>query len=304
MVTKVGNDAANSLSGTSYTDYLYGKGGNDILKGFGGNDFLYGGDGNDNLQGGSGNDFLDGQRGNDTLSGGSGSDQLYGRSGNDTLFGGDGNDKLDGGTGDNVLDGGAGNDTFLFTGGFASIYGGTGFDTLTFAKATSSVELDDQLQFHLANGGDGIIESGDIEKVIGTAYDDVLNTVGGTWALYGGAGNDALSGSGKLFGQSGNDRLEPGANTSVYGGSGYDTFFISYDNTQGGIVPYADGSIIRDFTHGDDFIQLFGPDPKAYLTHDGDLWTVHSTVDQQPLETTFEIAGVTHLQAGVDYEFV
>jgi hypothetical protein len=25
MVTKVGNDAANSLSGTSYTDYLYGK---------------------------------------------------------------------------------------------------------------------------------------------------------------------------------------------------------------------------------------------------------------------------------------
>ena len=32
MVTKVGNDAANSLSGTSYTDYLYGKGGNYILR--------------------------------------------------------------------------------------------------------------------------------------------------------------------------------------------------------------------------------------------------------------------------------
>jgi Ca2+-binding RTX toxin-like protein len=281
---------------------IIGSAFSDVLVGSIKNDTLLGGDGNDNLTGGDGNDLLDGQRGNDTLSGDGGNDRLYGRGGNDTLSGGDGNDTLDGGNGTNLLDGGAGNDTFLFTQGIATIDGGTGTDTLSFAKATSAVELDDQLIFHLANGGGGSIEGG-IEKVIGSPYNDVISPVGGTWSLYGGAGNDYLSASGKLFGQGGNDTLAPGANTTVYGGSGHDTFFISFDNTQGGIIPYADGAIIRDFTD-QDVIQLFGPDPDAFLSNDGDLWTVHSTVDHEPLETTFQISGVTQLQAGEDYVFV
>jgi Ca2+-binding RTX toxin-like protein len=43
MVTKVGNDSANSLTGTSGADLLDGRGGNDILKGLGGSDTLLGG---------------------------------------------------------------------------------------------------------------------------------------------------------------------------------------------------------------------------------------------------------------------
>ena len=44
MVTKVGNDSANSLTGTSGADLLDGRGGNDILKGLGGSDTLLGGE--------------------------------------------------------------------------------------------------------------------------------------------------------------------------------------------------------------------------------------------------------------------
>lgn len=105
-----GNAIANTISGGTGNDYLFGMGGNDQLFGGIGNDFLDGGDGADNLQGGVGNDVMIGGAGADTLSGGSGDDILNGQEGND------------------ILDGGAGSDIFAFGANFGQDRI-TGFDS-------------------------------------------------------------------------------------------------------------------------------------------------------------------------------
>lgn len=99
MAIKKGNNASNTIFGTSFDDALYGLGGNDKLYGLGGDDLLSGGRGNDKLDGGSGFDDVYGGTGNDRLVGGPGEDFLSGGSGNDRLAGGTGNDALVGGTG-------------------------------------------------------------------------------------------------------------------------------------------------------------------------------------------------------------
>ena len=68
-----------------------------------------------------------------------------------------------------------------------------------------------------------------------------------------------------------------------------------------------------DSVYGKDLIERSGRDPNAYLTNDGDMWTVHSSHETAYQEATgdpnaeytmsFEIHGVTHLQEGVDYTF-
>lgn len=105
-----GNAIANTITGGTGNDYLFGMGGNDQLFGGIGNDFLDGGDGADNLQGGVGNDVMIGGAGADTLSGGSGDDILNGQEGND------------------ILDGGAGSDIFAFGANFGQDRI-TGFDS-------------------------------------------------------------------------------------------------------------------------------------------------------------------------------
>ncbi|MEE9453120.1 MAG: M10 family metallopeptidase C-terminal domain-containing protein, partial [Paracoccaceae bacterium] len=65
-----------TISGTQYSNTLYGGEGNDTLNGRGGNDFLVGNDGNDNLNGGDGNDYLLGGAGSDTLDGGLGNEDI------------------------------------------------------------------------------------------------------------------------------------------------------------------------------------------------------------------------------------
>ncbi|WFW60042.1 hypothetical protein NFJ76_20175 [Citrobacter freundii] len=97
-----GNAIANTITGGSGNDFLYGMGGNDTLNGGAGNDALDGGDGADNLQGGAGND---------------------------KLTGGAGNDRLEGGQGDDIMTGGAGNDTFVFSAGFGRDCITSGFDS-------------------------------------------------------------------------------------------------------------------------------------------------------------------------------
>ena len=59
-----------TLRGTTYTDFIYGRGGNDTLVGYSGGGSLSGQDGNDTLLGGRNPDGLHGGRGNDTLDGG------------------------------------------------------------------------------------------------------------------------------------------------------------------------------------------------------------------------------------------
>ncbi|WP_064576012.1 Ig-like domain-containing protein [Cupriavidus gilardii] len=69
-----GTSGADTRTGTSGSDRLYGYAGDDTLDGGDGNDLLRGGAGNDTLIGGNGNDLLIGGAGNDTMTGGTGSD--------------------------------------------------------------------------------------------------------------------------------------------------------------------------------------------------------------------------------------
>ncbi|MDT3718864.1 calcium-binding protein, partial [Pseudomonas oryzihabitans] len=77
----MGTSAGDQWAGSSFTDFVLGK------------------IGDDRLSAGAGDDFLDGGLGNDYLSGGEGNDVLQGSAGNDNLYGGNGNDILEGGVG-------------------------------------------------------------------------------------------------------------------------------------------------------------------------------------------------------------
>lgn len=122
-----------TISGSEFTDILYGLGSNDVLLGNGGNDLLNGNSDSDSVYGNRGNDTVHGGRDNDavyggadqdlvlgdisddTVSGDMGNDRLYGGRDNDILYGGDGNDSLSGDRGNDTLNGGGGADVFLFT---------------------------------------------------------------------------------------------------------------------------------------------------------------------------------------------
>ncbi len=192
--------------------------------------FISGGTGNDTITGGTGNDTMYGNSGNDTISGGSGDDKIYGGKNNDVLSGGDGNDYLNGNSGDDVITGDAGNDTII---------GGSGFDTLDYSNVASAINVDlsKKTVTGLASGNDTI--SG-IEKIIGSAFDNVFKGSKDADQMDGGAGNDWLRGLG------GADILK--------GGSGNDTFF--WEKTDVGAKLGVDR--ITDFGAGDvlDFKKL------------------------------------------------
>ena len=135
----IANSVGTNLTGTSYSDYMLGGGGNDTLTA-GAGDSLFGGAGDDSLNYISTGSKFDGGAGTDTLSaspltsgveinlydstisniemlvGSSLADVLRGSSIANTLSGGIGNDQLWGGTGAvaDSLVGGAGADTFYF----------------------------------------------------------------------------------------------------------------------------------------------------------------------------------------------
>lgn len=264
-----GTSAGETLTGQANRDVIQGLGGNDIVNAGTGNDDVYGGDGDDQLRGDAGDDHLWGELGNDNLQGGVGADELRGGDGVDTLLGGDGNDQLygdggddslDGGIGDDVLDGGIGNDTLLGGAGGDTLLGGdgddiidggagadrmtggAGVDTLTYASATASVVLN---LAGLANNGAalGDIIGDTFERIIGSAYDDMITGSAadeyveggvGNDVLYGGAGNDTLlggDGNDTIDAQSGNDTLVGGAGSDVLiGGDDSDTYLIGLNS--------------------------------------------------------------------------
>jgi len=306
--TLLGGDGNDTLYGGNGDDSLDGQAGSDIVYGGYGNDRIYGRDGDDKLYGEYGNDTLYGGAGNDLVKGGDGADVIYGEAGNDKLYGGNGNDTLNGGTGTNYLYGEGGNDTFQFTGGTAYIYAGSGSDTLSFAKAASGVFYEDG-GFQLTNAvGFGDIEDG-IERIDGSPYADTFLNGPETGAdnpftvpiINGGAGNDWIYnyGGGKIYGSYGNDTLVPGPYTYASGGAGEDTYILDCrdDRDDGFLID----PVIGSFTHGQDLIKLSVSNPNsAFLSHQGDLWTVHS--DDHSLN--FEVTGVTQMQEGADYIFV
>ncbi|WHO71514.1 calcium-binding protein [Rhizobium sp. BT03] len=165
---------------------------------------------------------ITGAAGNDLLNGAAGNDQLIAGNGNDTLIGGTGADQLDGGagidtasysssvsavtinlktgvyTGDAAGDtftsiegfiGSSSNDTFVSGSEATGFNGGNGFDTVDYSTSTAAVTV----SFWTGTGSGGDAEGdayGSIEKVIGSAYDDLLVSAAPGSVLQGGAGND------------------------------------------------------------------------------------------------------------------
>ncbi|MGL4397496.1 MAG: Ig-like domain-containing protein [Hyphomicrobium sp.] len=195
---------------------------------------IFGGAGNDHIGGGTGNDTIYGNSGNDTISGADGADAIFGGKGNDILTGGAGNDTISGNSGDDLFIGDAGDDTII---------GGSGFDTLDYSNVASAINVDlsKKTVTGLSSGNDTI--SG-IEKIIGSAFDNVFKGSKNADMMDGGAGNDWLRGLG------GADVLK--------GGSGSDTYFWEKSDVIGPSGAHQGIDRITDFGAGDvlDFKKL------------------------------------------------
>lgn len=181
------------------------------------------------LRGLEGNDILTGGGGNDLLIGNAGDDILRGGAGNDSALGGAGNDSLNGGGGNDFLSGDAGNDFFVGISGTDSINGGTGFDTNSFQGIGTGVTA------RINDDGTGVAQYGStsevftgIERLVGSANDDVLIVTGSRGTQLLGLGGDDLliggSGDDVLTGGDGNDTLNArGGDDLIFGNLGNDT---------------------------------------------------------------------------------
>jgi Ca2+-binding RTX toxin-like protein len=223
----VGDDNANTLSGTAFKDIINGKGGADFILGNDGNDSILGGAGGDQIIGGTGRDTIHGGLDNDNLSGGDPSevDYLYGDEGDDVVAvtrrdhadGGDGYDYL----AFHLLDLAAVN---------VDLSGWTSGATFTFAGATVTSFETGYVWF--GSGDDKVRAPGFALTVFGG---------GGSDTLLGGAGADSLYGiesgaphaSDVMKGGDGNDLIYGGIGDVIDGGDGaFDNFELNlYDAT-------------------------------------------------------------------------
>jgi len=233
-----GNDYFNNKTGLPAT-----VGGGD------GDDNLLGGTGVDTFNGGPGKDVLHGGFGNDVLEGGPGADTVYGQAGDDKLTSLEGgSDALWGSSGKDVLTGGStmhgdDGDDILFPHLFTEVWGGTEFDIIDFSGWSEivHVSLDGNQNDGNADadptagcggplGGcipDPMNVHGDVEKIIGTAFDDIIIGNDNNNFIDAGAGKDAIDGRG------GDDYLdvEGGSNQRVHGGSGSNDTCVGFGIT-------------------------------------------------------------------------
>ena len=170
----------------------------------------------ENASGGSNDDVI---RGNNAAN------ILKGNNGNDLLEGFDGNDVLDQGLGGGAMYGGNHNDILIAGDGADIIDGGSGFDTADYSRSSTGVIIDTTIG-KVDGGwatGDTLV---DIEKIIGTDYDDHIIMGSGANTIDGGGGADTLNGgegADTLNGGAGDDTLHGGLGAdAIGGGSGFD----------------------------------------------------------------------------------
>ena len=172
------------------------------------------------VEGNDGDDYISGGAGNDTFDGGIGKDFLIGNDGDDVLKGGGDEDVLDGGKGADDMDGEAGRDRVSYE--FANSDSRIG--------VTMFAGLDARLR--VAGGdADGDVLS-NIEEIIGTAYDDVLQAnqmsagLGDYNTLDGRGGDDTLTGAANrddyLLGGAGADTIDGGLDDGAFDGNAPD----------------------------------------------------------------------------------
>ena len=165
-------------------DFVFGKGGNDVLGLGRGSDVGLGGDGNDILRGANGHDTLDGGAGNDKLFGGRHKDLLFGGDGDDVIRGGDGYDTLDGGAGDDRLIGGRHGD---------KLTGGEGADVFVFGRVAGNDVITDFTQ-----GEDTILLTafpnlGDVMAHVSDSEDGAVIAFANTSITVAGVSSDQLT---------------------------------------------------------------------------------------------------------------
>ncbi len=221
--------------------------------------------------GGDGNDILLGGGGNDTLDGGAGYDRLEGGIGNDSLYGGSGGAHFLAGAGDDQL--------FVNLTGAPSleINGGAGSDSV-WISGSNNVELHDTLFF--VNGDFGpTMEGIERAKLFGTTGNDNLSSYfSGQVTVYGGTGNDTLTGDGgtcELRGEAGHDVLRGGGgNEGLFGDEGNDLLIPKEGNdvVDGGFgndTVVATGDV--DFTLSDSLLTGLGNDRLTSIEN-ASLW--------------------------------
>ncbi|MEJ6398468.1 Hint domain-containing protein [Yoonia sp. 208BN28-4] len=206
--------------------------------------------------------ILPGDTANDDLIFGfAGDDSILAGDGNDEVYGGADNDTIDAGTGDDTVFGGTGNDVVLGSGGDDNLFGGVGDDTFQIDQNSDSDTITggenigdfDTVDFSGTDGGQGVVVSytgdeaagyivgtsgadgnfSEIEGVIGSQYDDVINanadSVGAS--IIAGDGNDTItggSGNDSVTGDAGNDTITGGeGDDTLDGGDDADEFVLS-----------------------------------------------------------------------------
>jgi Ca2+-binding RTX toxin-like protein len=271
---------ADTISGGSENDLIVAGAGDDTATGNAGSDTLYGNDGNDWLYGELDNDAVYGGTGDDHAYGGTGdnliadgNDSLFGDAGNDILDAGQGNDRLEGGAGDDTLKGNTGNDTYVFAGStsLGSDYldvenPNVDTDTLDFSGLTQGININlttltpqgnSLLTLTLTNASaiENIVGTTLADNFTGNARPNAISANGGGGNIYGGDGNDTLTGgTGGLdfiYGEAGDDLLQ----TAEYGtgGTGNDAFgsgvfAVDIGSYNAGYDYFVSGSIVASLT--------------------------------------------------------
>ncbi|WP_305987529.1 M10 family metallopeptidase C-terminal domain-containing protein [Roseibium sp. MMSF_3544] len=240
-----GDNKSNYLRGHDGEDTLYGAGGTDILRGDEGADLLDGGFGTDwayysgsssavQIDLGDGTAESGGHAEGDILSS---IECVLGSNYNDWITGDIRNNFLRGNAGDDFLHGGIGNDILRGDEGADQIFGGSGVDWAYYNASNAAViiNLEDSLA---ESGGDADGDTlNEIERILGSRYNDQIRGDENNNYLRGYIGEDRLEGGG------GNDILrgDEGADELV-GGEGTDWAYYNA-STEAVRINLADGEV-------------------------------------------------------------
>ncbi|MCP4849159.1 MAG: calcium-binding protein, partial [Verrucomicrobiaceae bacterium] len=173
---------------------------------------------------------------NNSLFGNEGDDDLFGGSGEDNLFGGDDDDRLDGGEGNDSLFGGAGDDDLIGGPGDDLLNGGDGSDTAIYSSASGPITADLESGVVFGASTDTLI---DVENIVGSDFDDIIEGDDGVNRLEGGEGDDLVNG------RQGDDDMDggPGFDTADYSGATGPVSVNLEDETASGAD--GDDSVVR-----------------------------------------------------------
>ncbi|KNG92920.1 calcium-binding protein [Pseudaestuariivita atlantica] len=207
------------------------------------------------------NNYLEGTNGVDVIRGLEGNDELVGLDGNDRLFGGPGDDSIYDGNGDDEVDAGPGRDWSYYSAGNDTIDGGDDFDRIDYGLAPGGIVADLQAGT-ISDGGGGIDTVRNVERIIGSAFDDVLEGTDGRNSFSGEGGNDLIDGRGDFdfvwYGRSPGGIDVDLASGAVTGAEGNDTL-MSIEGLGA--------------TNYDDTIRGSDADEYFTLDQDGDIYT-------------------------------